>query len=176
MSVGAAVSGALVAGFVLMPLPAILWPRRAGYRYLRYHLSRKGIRATQIPRECLHEFVNDALQYSRAVAVPASRPGRFEPCLPDFEFERMLRIHSFVVHALLSGRTAADMHGKAPMRELIRSEMLRAGINSSEDAAASQRIEHEVRTGRSWDRHRAILSRYDLPQPAARTPVGQVTP
>lgn len=170
-----AVSQAVLVGFVLMPLPAILWPRRAGYHYLRFHLSRKGIRGRQIPRECLHEFVNDALQYSRAVAVPAARPGRFEPRLSEFEFERMLRIHCFVVHALLTGRTAADMHGKRPMRELIRSEMLRAGVNSSDDAAACQRIEHEAHSGRSWDRHRAILSRYDLPQPVARTAVGQVT-
>jgi hypothetical protein len=119
--------------------------------------------------------VSDAFHYSRTVAIPAARPGTHEARLPDFEFERMLRIHSFVVHALLTGRTAAEMDGQSPMRELIRSEMLRAGVKSSDDVAACQRIEHECRTGKSWDRHRAILSRYDLPQPVSRTAIGQVT-
>jgi hypothetical protein len=173
MTTWAAVSGGLVIGLVLMPLPAVLWPRRAGYYYLRYHLSRRGIRTREIPPACLREFVADAFHYSRTVASRPSRPGSIEPRIPDFEFERMLRMHCFVVHALFTGRTAADDH--AHLRELIRTEMLRAGLSPSVDAADRQRIENEVHAGRGWDRHRAILSRYDLPQPLARSAMGQLT-
>jgi hypothetical protein len=173
MSTGAAVS-AVVLGFVLMPLPAVLWPKKVGHYYLRYHLSRRGIRSKDVPHACLREFVDDAFHYSRAVSTPPSRPGTSEPRIPDFEFERMLRIHCGVVHALLTGRAAAHVDDKAVTRPLIRSEMLRAGTRES-DVAECQRIESEVRTGKSWDRHRAILSRYDLPQPMSRTGVGQLT-
>jgi hypothetical protein len=173
MSTGAAVSAVVLTGFVLMPLPAVLWPKRVGHYYLRYHLSRRGVRVRHIPHACIREFVDDAFHYSRAVSTPPSRPGAIEPRIPDFEFERMLRIHCCVVHALLTGRAAANVDDETVTRPLIRSEMLRAGIKTS-DVADCQRIEHEVGTGRSWDRHRAILSRHDLPQPMPRTPDGQL--
>ena len=173
MTTWTVVSGGLVIGLVLMPLPAILWPRRAGYYYLRYHLSRRGIRTREIPPACLREFVADAFHYSRTVATAPTRPGSIESRIADFEFERMLRIHCFVVHALFTGRTATDDH--AHVRELVRSELLRAGIRPSVDGSDRQRIEQEVRAGRSWDRHRAILSRYELPQRLPRSVIGQLT-
>jgi len=49
--------------------------------------------------------------------------------------------------------------------ELIRAEMLRAGTDACGD---SQSVEIEVRSGRCWARHRAILRRYDLPTPIVR--------
>ena len=162
MSTAVVVSAVVLMGFVLMPLPAVLWPKRVGHYYLRYRLSRRGVRSRDIPHACTGEFVDDAFHYSRKVTSPPSRPGASEPRIPDFEFERMLRIHCCVVHALLTGRTAADVDEKTVTRGLIRSEMLRAGINAA-DVADCQRIENEARTGKSWDRHRAVLSRYDLP-------------
>jgi hypothetical protein len=187
MTAWTAVGEGLVIAFVLMPVPAILWPRRAGYHYLRYHLSRRGVHRKEIPRACIHEFVDDALTYARDVSPLGPAARHSERRIPDFEFERMLRIHSFVIHAVLTGRTAADVHaeeqvntarsmrGKALTLELIRSEMLRAGIERTVDVAGCQRIENEVRTGKSWERHRVILSRHQLPQPVSTGSIGQLT-
>jgi hypothetical protein len=171
MKTWSVVSEVLLIGFVFMHAAARLWPKAAGYYYLRYDLSRRGIRIKEIPPECLRDFVVDALEYARAVSSPASRPGATGRTVAHFEFERMLRVHSVVVHALLTGRTAAEVDA-VEVRQLTRCEMRRAGVNPSSNAVACQLIENEVRTGKSWDRHRAILCRYDLPTPLARTAVG----
>ena len=169
MKTWAAVSEALLIGVVSIHAAALLWPKRAGYYYLRYDLSRRGIQIKGIPPECIRDFVDDALDYARTVSAPASRPAETLRTLVYFEFERMLRNHSCVVHALLTGRTAAEVDA---IGELIRCEMLRAGVNPSGNTADCQRIENEVRTGMSWDRHRAILCRYDLPTPVSRVAIG----
>jgi len=196
MNTWVAVSEGLLAALFLMHAAARLWPKSAGYHYLRYNLSRRGI--TQIPPECIREFVDDAHDYACAVCTSRGIPGR----IPHFEFERMLRVHSFVIHALLTGRTAAEMHAaekgstsegiqtsdpRSPsksgpssseamlMRELIRCEMLRAGVDPVVDAAEGQRIVKEVRRGTSWDRHRAILFRHQLLTPIAGDAIGELS-
>ena len=165
----AAVLAGLLILMVLMHVAARLWPKRVGYRYLRYNLARRGIRSAQIPPECIRAFVDEAYDYSCAVSAPASR-GR----IAHFEFERMLRIHSFVIHSLMTGRINTEEDGgaqgvedEALMQELIRSEMLRAGVEPFGDCADRERIEKEVRAGGSWARYRVILGRYDLRLPMA---------
>lgn len=59
---------------------------------------------------------------------------------------------------------------EALMRELIRSEMLRAGAEPSGDPVERERIESGVRAGGSWARYRAILGRYHLPLAVADCP------
>jgi hypothetical protein len=104
-----------------------------------------------------------------------------------------------VIHAYLIGRIAADtgsvvtapedliatpLHADSTstsrsvaheglMRELIRSEILRAGLEPTGDVAHCHRLEREVRAGSSWARYRAILGRYDLPRSNARAAVGE---
>jgi hypothetical protein len=159
----------LLMGFVFMHAATRLWPKTAGYHYLRYDLSRRGIRIKEIPAECIRDFVGDALEYARTVCAPAAQSGATGRPIAYFEFERMLRNHSVVVHALLTGRTAVELDA-VEMRELIRCEMRRAGVNPATDTAQCQLIESEARTGRSWDRHRAILCRYDLSAPLTASP------
>lgn len=170
----AAVLAGLLILMVLMHLAARLWPKRAGYRYLKYNLARRGIRTAQIPPDCIRAFVDEAYDYARLVCTPAAGVPRAAARVDHFEFERMLRIHCFVIHSLLTGRMGGAADGSVPvagdevqMRELIRSEMLRAGVEPFGDPAHCQRIESEVRAGGSWARYRAILGRYDLPAPIA---------
>lgn len=155
----------LLMAIVLMHAASLLWPKRAGSLYLRRNLSTRGIPVGQIPPACIGSFVDDAHQYARAVCAGASgshgTPGR----VPHFEFERMLRVHAFVIHALLTGRTSAAecaADDEPLIQEHIRSEMLRAGLDPYRDAAELQRFETEVRTGKSWLRQRALLDRYQL--------------
>jgi hypothetical protein len=165
MKTGATALELLLIIIVGLHVGALLWPKRAGYHYLRYDLSKRGIRIRQIPPACLHEFVDDALHYARTVSAAVARSGKGEHRISYVEFERMLRIHSFVVHALLTGRTAAELDpfvDRTMMRELIRSEVLRAGCNPSADVSDRRRIEAEVHAGKCWDRHRSILCRHDL--------------
>ena len=175
MRTWAAVCEGLLLAIVLMHAATRLWPKRAGCHYLRYELSRRGIRIEEIPPGCIREFVDDAHDYARSVGTPRR--------VPHFEFERMLRVHSFVMHAVLTGRTAGQVHAvetikaadRAVVQELIRSEMLRAGVDPSGDAAECQRIENECRAGKSWERHRTILGRYELPAPISQNAIGELT-
>jgi hypothetical protein len=173
MSTWAAVSEGLLTSFVLVQAAGYFWPKRAGYHYLKCELSRRGLRNTRIPGECIRDFVNDAYDYACLVCASSSRPGGPGGKVPHFEFQRMLRIHSWGIHAVLTPSTGARHDtDELLIQELLRSEMLRAAIEASGDAADRQRVENEVRSGKSWDRHRAILSRYDLPAPLAADAVG----
>lgn len=54
----AAVLAGLLILMVLLHGAARLWPKRAGYHYLRYNLARRGIKTARIPPECIHAFVS----------------------------------------------------------------------------------------------------------------------
>jgi hypothetical protein len=154
---------ALFAGLMvvigLLHVAARLWPKRAGFHYLRLLLSRRGFDRTQIPPECIRAFVDDAYGYARIACAPGLRTRRAVGRIADFEFERVLCVQAFVIHAILTGKAREE---ETLMRELIRSEMLRAGVEPFEDVASFATMQDEVRAGSCWDRYRAILRRYDL--------------
>ncbi len=131
---------------VLLHAAARLWPRRAGYYYLRYSLSRRGIQIKEIPSECIFALVEDALDHARTACASGSRPGATaDHTVPHVEFERMLRTHCVVVHALLTGTKTAEVN-----------------------VVEKQRIGTDV----SWERQRTILCRYNLPVPASQIAIG----
>ena len=105
MKTWAAVSEGVLVGIVFMHAATRLWPKTAGFHYLRYNLSRKGVRGSDIPPECVRELVDDAFNHAHGVCNPGPGPGKTEGRIHYFEFERMLRIHSSGVQAVLTGRS-----------------------------------------------------------------------
>lgn len=103
----AALTGLLLL-IVLMHAAARLWPKRAGYRYLRHSLSRRGIKTAQIPSDCIWALVEDAHDYAHIVCAPDSQRGGTMGTILHFEFERTLRIYSVIIHAVMTGKVAAE--------------------------------------------------------------------
>lgn len=93
---------------VLLHLAARLWPKRAGYRYLRRRLARRGIETRQISPACIRALVDDAHDYATTACRQPSGTRGAAATVAHFEFERTLRLHACVVHALVTGKTAAE--------------------------------------------------------------------
>ena len=115
-----------------------LFQKTTGKSMLKKLLWAQQVDWRQIPNVCLDELVADAEQYAQAASSVERLEGVPKPNRL-VEYERMLRVHAFVVAALRKGKKASEIMAIA--QEQLRASLERSLIKGTAIDMAKARAE-----------------------------------